>query len=1076
MVTTVASAPAFAESSSDAPAASADSALTDSQRAADATGATRIAERFGHPVAIDAATTPTSQVSALPDGSMQLASSSLPVRVKSGSSWVPVDTTLQSPADGFVAPKAAAAQVAFGAGGSDVMAKVQTATGSWITEKWPYGPLPVPAVHGSTATYSGVLRGVDLRLTATAAGMSEVLVIHSAAAAANPKVASLTLRIGGANVSAEGTKAVKAAAADGSSASSSSPIWWDSSHAGSGPSGPGGDGGLRPLGHSVSGSAVTMDVSSATSTPSLTYPVYVDPDWAVGQQHYWFTDRAYASQSYLDGQYADGIQSVGNGGGYLSRAFWEFGTSPLNGKHVLAATFSATEIWSNTCSGRDIQAWHYGNATPGFSWSGDPGMWNSLQDTKNLSAGSSCSPASAVGFSVTGAAAWAASNSVGRVQIGLRAANDTTDTLTRRHFAQGATLTVTYNTPPNNPATPVMVAPPRGCGTATAPDYISKSQQMTLQVSQTDPDPGSGVNVAFYVYNSAGTQIWSGGAPQQAQGQLRATVPAATIATWADGQYSWKARAGDNIDLSPGFSTPCTFVIKSTHPGLPGMTIVSGATVVGAPMTVKFTSAAADHIARFAYWWTPTHATSPSPIVPATTVTTSAAMPACGTVSGPVTLVCADTTGASPNVVVAPVSTPSTLWVATYDAAGNPSLDAAGTSAAAGFEISPLTDDTTNVSTTAGHIWDTTNSSTTDTSVPDLNTVAGSSGTTTRQVLGQPLKLVTSKFFGIPTTVLDVSATSKASQSERTAIDTKNSFTASVWVQPSTTAATGVEHVAMSENSLGTTVFTLGTDAAGAAKFCRTSLVNSARACVTGGAPVPGKWTLVTGIWDAVNGNLRILINDSITAAGVTPQAVPANDTSPTGWLCAGASCSLVSGSMVSTSPWEGQLYRPSVFPGVISRNQLDNVFGLLAPNAEPPADTSIGAVVNQSCSQLITPAQMYAYDPNLSGLVPWTPAAGTPGARALQLNGVACQWMRESGNVSMYVSVANITDRGTLAQLQTAAQGGTPVAGLGDAAYYANNQLQVFRGGYWIVFQYAWSTEGADFFPLPQDVLAALP
>ncbi|GAA0424686.1 hypothetical protein [Leifsonia naganoensis] len=249
--------------------------IADTDRAADEATAKAVAAEYGHAVAIDSMTTPTSQTSAEADGSMELMSSSVPVRVEKDHGWVPVDVSLAPTVDGMVAPKTAAVPVEFSAGGSSTLARVQTASGQWVTETWP-SALPAPSLDRATATYSEVFSGVDLKLIATPAGMSEVLVVKSETAAANPALESLNLGVTGATLSRAASQSITATTPSGSVASSAAPSWWDSSSPDSGPEGPGGDGGLRPLDHTASASAVELDVTSATDTPDVTYPVYVD--------------------------------------------------------------------------------------------------------------------------------------------------------------------------------------------------------------------------------------------------------------------------------------------------------------------------------------------------------------------------------------------------------------------------------------------------------------------------------------------------------------------------------------------------------------------------------------------------------------------------------------------------------------------------------------------------------------------------------------------------------------------------------------------------------------------------------
>lgn len=180
-------------------------------------------------------TTPTTTVTALPNGTEVARTYVLPVRVRQHRGWVAVDTSLHRAADGNLVPVAIPADaVAFSAGGTGPAAVI-SAGGTRLALSWP-GRLPAPKVSGASATYRDVLPGVDLVLTATSAaagGFSEVLVVHNRSAASDPRLAQLALR-----VSTAGTAPLRATADGGLMAAmgggrgayvAAAPRMWDSS-------------------------------------------------------------------------------------------------------------------------------------------------------------------------------------------------------------------------------------------------------------------------------------------------------------------------------------------------------------------------------------------------------------------------------------------------------------------------------------------------------------------------------------------------------------------------------------------------------------------------------------------------------------------------------------------------------------------------------------------------------------------------------------------------------------------------------------------------------------------------------
>lgn len=96
--------------------------MTGSLAAADGTPeskASALAAKTGERVAVDAATTESSQVFANPDGTFTQESNAAPVRArKDDGTWAPIDTTLVRKTDGSVRAKNTTAGLTFSGGGS----------------------------------------------------------------------------------------------------------------------------------------------------------------------------------------------------------------------------------------------------------------------------------------------------------------------------------------------------------------------------------------------------------------------------------------------------------------------------------------------------------------------------------------------------------------------------------------------------------------------------------------------------------------------------------------------------------------------------------------------------------------------------------------------------------------------------------------------------------------------------------------------------------------------------------------------------------------------------------------------
>ena len=145
-----------------------------------------------------------------------------------------------------------------------------------------------------------------------------------------------------------------------------------------------------------------------------------------------------------------------------------------------------------------------------------------------------------------------------------------------------------------------------------------------------------------------------------------------------------------------------------------------------------------------------------------------------------------------------------------------------------------------------------------------------------------------------------------------------------------------------------------------------------------------------------------------------------------------------------------------------------------------PTPTVSLAHPIAQSCTQLISPDTIYAFNPNL-GPVAWSPAPGTDAGNAVLAHGVACRWQNQTSGDTIDISVASL-DEAKLTQLKDAAfaAGGTMVPTYGEEAYFGTSgavgTATVFDRSYWVVATSVYFAEPGDAADLIDSVLAALP
>jgi concanavalin A-like lectin/glucanase superfamily protein/VCBS repeat protein len=488
-----------------------------------------MAKRCGTKVEISTLRSETEQTFAKPLGGYTTERSMEPRWArKPDGSWTGIDTALRV-SGGVVSPVASALPVEFSAGGGGPAARVRSGDRE-LAITWPFGALPAPTLSGSAATYAEVLPGVDLTLTASPVGFSEVLVVKTAQAALNPKLAKVMFGFATRNVTAGVTAAGGVEAKDNQGRvvfTSPTPLMWDSAPAP-------GVAKAKAAGEAVSQRRVatmpvTTDNGELVVTPDAAmiadtttrYPVFIDPSWSGRLQNNAWTlvSSKLSDSAFWQGggflQNAADIGAVGTGltcdsysatGACLSptynvRSYFQMDVSAMKGKSISGASFRIEQRWAWGCGngGSSATVRVTNDIGGGTTWNNQPQWWgnewaSSSPANHKLGALHNCAGPGDVEFEMTGVVRHAAAANWDFITFVIHVGDENVVDQWKRFNEATPVLAIDYNSLPNVPDTLTVDGKP--CVTGVGRPF-TPTVTPTLRARFSDPDPADAMDTRF---------------------------------------------------------------------------------------------------------------------------------------------------------------------------------------------------------------------------------------------------------------------------------------------------------------------------------------------------------------------------------------------------------------------------------------------------------------------------------------------------------------------------------------------------------------------------------------------------
>lgn len=573
----------------------------------------------GEPVEVVAQRGEQGEVWAQPDGTLEGRSFVVPQWTRVDGDWARVDTTLRE-VDGMVAPVASTVDIVFSGGGDGPLVRMDR-MGRVVELTWP-GTLPSPSLEGDTATYSEVLDGVDLQMTATEDGYASYFVVKTPEAAASPELAEIrfSLESQGLDVSEteDGGLEARDQGAAGVVFAAPPAAMWDTVAEEE----PTQDGGQSAKSARLSTSSAG-DVSAADAAnesgepdtfaevavevsaerdqltlipdqdlltdPETTFPVVIDPQWHTPKAGAWASpNKSYPNNMgwKFNGKSTQGLGTCTGwsdcSGGSTYRLLYQFDVSRFKGTRILSAEFVVKNTHSAVCSNHRVDLWRVGainSSNTSWNKTKSSSFWKERIAHESFHYGgnqSGCNSAGDAEFGIRSTVQQFADNGWSRLALGMRAYSETNKSYWKK-FSRNGYVRVKYNRAPDRIyATRLSMSPGGTCAKGQDAPRI-RSIDKLIASQATDPD-GDRLRVRFTIADLNGNVVWTSGlvpSSSKANGSaFSVQVPKAKIPE--NKTLRWRAQAYDGYDVGewsyagPGWS--CHFVYDTSAPEPPDIT------------------------------------------------------------------------------------------------------------------------------------------------------------------------------------------------------------------------------------------------------------------------------------------------------------------------------------------------------------------------------------------------------------------------------------------------------------------------------------------------------------------------